>query len=284
MILSTKERLLSNGIRLASRSLTLYRRRDAHFRNKAEEQRAAESARKFLADSFSWQQDSALISQLLDLLGTGHETDSHNARWKVRHAFETGELIAVPDAPGSGLTGSRGSDMPRPRSVTFTPSQLFKRATSTASSIRSYTAPQPFWDFPAMDGLAIWAAKPGDVLPDGTIAKPNSMPIDENLTFESVRRSMLGDAQPLEYHPELVDGDAFETASQATKTPNTGAPGTWYTNPGSGQMRLYGDSGAPVIDLDFDHMHNGLRPHAHNWNDGMRDGGSDVVPFSPWNP
>ncbi|BAO85067.1 hypothetical protein [Caballeronia cordobensis] len=96
--------------------------------------------------------------------------------------------------------------------------------------------------------------------------------------------SLLSDAQPFEYQSDLPGGDVFEAASQQTKTPNTGDPGTWYTNPGSGHMRLYGDTGAPVIDLDFDHVHNGLRPHAHNWNHEVRDGGIDVVPFSPWNP
>ncbi|OAJ51844.1 hypothetical protein A6V36_14835 [Paraburkholderia ginsengiterrae] len=39
-----------------------------------------------------------------------------------------------------------------------------------------------------------------------------------------------------------------------------------------------------TTDIDFDHVHNGLQPHAHNWTNGVRDGGDDVVPFSPWNP
>ncbi|MEX3688845.1 hypothetical protein AB3X91_30560 [Paraburkholderia sp. BR14263] len=90
----------------------------------------------------------------------------------------------------------------------------------------------------------------------------------------------LSDAQPFEYSPDQVNGDSFDIA----KTPNLGDPGSWYTNPGSGQMRLYGDDGKPVVDLDFDHVHNGLQPHAHNWNNGVRDGGDDVVPFSPWSP
>ncbi len=88
----------------------------------------------------------------------------------------------------------------------------------------------------------------------------------------------LGDTQPFEYTDEASTDAAFEIA----KTPNTGEPGTWYTNPGSGQMRLYGADGNPAVDLDFDHFHNGLKPHAHNWNGGARDGGDDVVPFSPW--
>jgi hypothetical protein len=90
----------------------------------------------------------------------------------------------------------------------------------------------------------------------------------------------LGDAQPFEYASHQAGGDIFELA----KTPNTGEPGTWYTNPGSGQMRLFGEDGTPVVDLDFDHVHNGLQPHAHNWDGSARDGGDNVVPFSPWNP
>jgi hypothetical protein len=88
----------------------------------------------------------------------------------------------------------------------------------------------------------------------------------------------LADAQPFEYGEDAPTDGAFQIA----KTPNTGEPGTWYTNPGSGRMRLYGADRNPAVDLDFDHFHNGLKPHAHNWKGGVRDGGDDVVPFSPW--
>ncbi|WP_429576317.1 hypothetical protein [Paraburkholderia sp. UCT70] len=92
--------------------------------------------------------------------------------------------------------------------------------------------------------------------------------------------TLPGDAQPFKYQSGIADVDSFDIA----KTPNEGEPGTWYTNPGSGQMRLFGDDGKPVVDLDFDHFHNGMKPHAHNWNGSARDGGGLVVPFSPWNP
>jgi hypothetical protein len=84
----------------------------------------------------------------------------------------------------------------------------------------------------------------------------------------------LGDAAPFKFEALPNAGDAFDLA----KTPNNGEPGTWYTNPGSGQMRLYGENGKGYIDLDFDHLHDGMRPHAHNWVDGNRDWA--VVPFS----
>ena len=71
------------------------------------------------------------------------------------------------------------------------------------------------------------------------------------------------------------------------KTPNYGEPGTWYTNPGSKQMRLYGDTGAPVVDFDFDHDHGQGIPHAHNYGplgaDGAfnREGGRSFS-LLPW--
>jgi hypothetical protein len=71
----------------------------------------------------------------------------------------------------------------------------------------------------------------------------------------------LGDAAPFEFGDMSSFGDSFDIA----KTPNRGEPGSWYTNPGSGQMRLYGDTGAPVVDFDFDHDHGQGVPHAHNY-------------------
>ena len=96
--------------------------------------------------------------------------------------------------------------------------------------------------------------------------------------FTDDMNTPLGNAAPFELGQSLTFGDSFDVA----KTPNEGEPGTWYTNPGSGQMRLYGDTGAPVVDLDFDHVHLNMQPHAHNWTENGRAKGLDVVPFSPW--
>ncbi|WP_407852938.1 hypothetical protein [Burkholderia gladioli] len=71
--------------------------------------------------------------------------------------------------------------------------------------------------------------------------------------------SSLGDAHAFEYVDKMPGDGSFEIA----KTPNTGKPGTWHTNPGSGQMRLYGGDGNPAV--DFDHDHGEGIPHAHNW-------------------
>ncbi|MFM0110115.1 RHS repeat-associated core domain-containing protein [Paraburkholderia nemoris] len=62
--------------------------------------------------------------------------------------------------------------------------------------------------------------------------------------------------------------------------PMNGPANAWVLNPsGSGQMRLYDPNGRAAVDLDFDHSHGGMRPHAHNWNGKNRDWA--VAPFCP---
>lgn len=68
------------------------------------------------------------------------------------------------------------------------------------------------------------------------------------------------------------------------KTPNTGEPGSWHTNPGdgkpgSGQERQYGQGGQPEIDIDWHPDHGAGKPHGHNWENGRR---GPPVPLSPW--
>ncbi len=67
--------------------------------------------------------------------------------------------------------------------------------------------------------------------------------------------------------------------SRQVKTPNTGTPGSWNTNPNSGQERKYGPNGNPEADIDWNHDHGAGSPHGHNWEDGKRGPG---VPLSPW--
>ena len=93
----------------------------------------------------------------------------------------------------------------------------------------------------------------------------------------------LGDATPFKLGDMASFGKSFDIA----KTPNYGDPGTWYTNPGSGQMRLYGDTGAPVVDFDFDHDHGQGIPHAHNYGPVSEDGkfnreGGRSFSLLPW--
>ncbi|QQC65214.1 hypothetical protein [Paraburkholderia ginsengisoli] len=109
-----------------------------------------------------------------------------------------------------------------------------------------------------------------DRYPNGT-ASSLADAVDDDLTENA---TPLGDAQAFDYQPaDVPEGTVFDLA----KTPNEGDPGTWYTNRGSGQMRLYGDDRKAAVDFDFDHDHGQGAPHAHNWNNGARGPG---LPFS----
>ena len=92
-----------------------------------------------------------------------------------------------------------------------------------------------------------------------------------NVSGDGMSSAPLGNATPFKFQSMPSFGDSFDIA----KTPNYGEPGTWYTNPGSGQMRLYGDTGAPVVDFDFDHDHGQGVPHAHNYGPVGADGAFD---------
>ncbi|MBC8721761.1 hypothetical protein F6X37_09200 [Paraburkholderia sp. 31.1] len=116
----------------------------------------------------------------------------------LQTAVERGDVIAVVSMPRT----SRGGAAPieqniRPYYETVTPSQLFRRALPVVSAGRSFQRPV-LPRLPAEDGLAIWFARPGDVLPDGTIAMPVSTP--------------LGDAQAFEYSEAMSGVDAVELA------------------------------------------------------------------------
>ncbi|MGF6640540.1 hypothetical protein [Paraburkholderia sp. MM6662-R1] len=255
----------------ARRSCTLYTRHEYRGNTSSDDVR---TGRQFITSASAWEftRDASQLARLATLMrhAQGGAYASGPAPEQLVRALqcavESGDVIAVVPKPrASGARSSPIEQTVRPYYATVTPSQLFRRALAAVPAARSFERPI-LPRLAADDGLAIWYARPGDVLPDGTIATPVSTP--------------LGDAQPFEYSPNQVDEGSFDVA----KTPNLGDPGTWYTNPGSGQMRLYGDDRKPVVDLDFDHVHNGLKPHAHNWDNGVRDGGDYVVPFSPWSP
>jgi hypothetical protein len=66
--------------------------------------------------------------------------------------------------------------------------------------------------------------------------------------------------------PSASDKPLWPDGIELAGTPSTGLPGSMYVNPGSGQIRLYGPDGYPVMDIDFDHRHPGVgSPHIHMW-------------------
>ncbi|MGF6807661.1 hypothetical protein OKW30_002787 [Paraburkholderia sp. Clong3] len=85
----------------------------------------------------------------------------------LQNAVERGDVIAVVPTPRT----SRGGGAPierkiRPYYATVTPSQLFRRALPVVSAGRSFQRPV-LPRLAADDDLAMWFARPGDVLPDG---------------------------------------------------------------------------------------------------------------------
>ncbi|WP_156443181.1 hypothetical protein [Burkholderia sp. RF4-BP95] len=143
--------------------------------------------------------DTAQLARLRDFLEdcrVGHYAQSIEPQQllpALQRAMSGGDVIAIVEQLRSSGVSSRGTDQPpRPRSITFSPSQLFKRAAGAATSLD--TSNRAVRKLSVNDGIAIWFAKPGDMLPDGTIA------------------TALGSAQPFEYVPDDLTGDVMEMA------------------------------------------------------------------------
>ncbi|WP_248322425.1 hypothetical protein [Caballeronia sp. Sq4a] len=265
---------MHSGIRADKWSLTLYLRRDRHFVSADEKLRAAESRRKFLADAVDWMRDQALMARLQAALGID-EADVSNARWKVRRAIESGELVTIPDTRGSGLSGSGGSDMPRLPSVTFTPSQLFRRA-SPIPAVRSYERPAPIRLF-ADDCMAAWRAEPGDRLPDGRIARAIGSVRDDKDGGDSVGEG-LADAEPFEYGAENAsDDDSFDVAARGVGLTGN-EPGGFRINANGLDVDYFDGDGNLCAQYHESHGD----AHGHNFDGAVRDNAH--LPMSPINP
>lgn len=94
----------------------------------------------------------------------------------------------------------------------------------------------------------------------------NLLPAANSASFDGLTPRLFGVL--------AADGEAqHQDLVVLAKTPNSADPNSWYSNPGSGQMRLFDPSGRPALDLDYDHPHDGIRPHMHIWLDGVRGPG-----------
>ncbi|WP_250473991.1 hypothetical protein [Caballeronia sp. GAFFF1] len=250
----------------------MYLRRDRHFVNADEKLRAADSRRTFLADAVDWMCDQALMAKLQAVLGID-EADVSNARWKVRRAIESGELVTIPDSRGSGVSRSGGIDIPKPRAVTFTPSQLFRRA-SPAQTVRSYQRPAPrlFAD----DCMAAWLAQPGDRLPDGRIARAIGSLSDEKNGGDWVEES-FGDAEPFDYEAENAsDDDSFEVAARGVGLTGN-EPGGFRINANGLDVDYFDGDGNLCAQYHESHGD----AHGHNFDGAVRDNAH--LPMSPIN-
>jgi hypothetical protein len=239
-----------------------------------EQKQAVEEGKKFAQRAYAdiWARDAALVQRIRSFLGT-------NFHWHQRLAKDGADLEVIQAlqsmirgesvvliAEQSRTGGAGGNPAPKPQGLPGFRSSLMANYGMSYDAATAYI--ERYNDM--VDRVNAVAARYAN-------AAASSLADASSDLAETA--TPLGDAQPFEYEADTTAGDSFEIA----KTPNLGDPG-WYTNPGSGQMRLFGDDRKPIVDLDFDHIHNGLQPHAHNWGPGGRDSGGDVVPFSPWNP
>lgn len=179
----------------------------------------------------------------------------------LRSAVKNGRVTVVIERATKRLGGSGGATQSTRRSGAIAPSrQSFAEMAGNGNRVSA-----PLGDAVSAPKTYSWMQSYDDVSADDLIKYLESVigsTPDEAVATDDVDPSTpLGDAQAFEYSDESPTDGAFEIA----KTPNTGEPGAWYTNPGSGQMRLYGDDGNPAVDFDFDHDHGQGIPHAHNW-------------------
>lgn len=126
-------------------------------------------------------------------------SDAHGAAEPMRllhglqRAVVSGDVVAVVEPLRSiGVSRPVSEERLRPRSITLTPSQLF--GCVSRATVDRFAPVRLRHKLPAEDGIAIWFANPGDVLPDGTIA------------------TALGNAQPFPYLPSDAVGGAMEIA------------------------------------------------------------------------
>ncbi|SAK87489.1 hypothetical protein AWB75_05954 [Caballeronia catudaia] len=107
----------------------------------------------------------------------------------------------------------------------------------------------------------------------GSASDKDDNPLLKNLTDGD---TPISDAEPFEFESGLPDGDGFDLAG----IPFNGDPGWVESGPKQKkQWRMYGSDRAPVVDIDFDDHHGQPNPHAHNWDDGVRDHGWPVSVF-----
>ncbi|POR48221.1 hypothetical protein B0G62_115104 [Paraburkholderia eburnea] len=246
----------------------------------------------------------AFVRDSLSLAHWNLPTDNAGVRRLLCDAVAAGKLVPVVNREYYGLprvaqsdpvpqrwpaTGGGGNGYP-PRVLSYSEFDALRRANGELPALDSGGVSAALDPLPALgaaaradDGFGLLGAVEsaaaallggGDDSDESDDAGGDDGGVSDADVF-SGDSTPLGDAQPFDYSPnDAPDGDSFDIA----KTPNEGDPGTWYTNPGSGQMRMYGDDGQPVVDFDFDHDHGQGVPHAHNWDNGVRGPG---VAFSP---
>ncbi|MEM5314864.1 hypothetical protein [Paraburkholderia sp. JHI869] len=110
---------------------------------------------------------------------------------------------------------------------------------------------------------------------DNSDNEENSGGENDGTFSDNVREAStpLSDAQAFEYRDDAGTlGNDMQTAWLPSKG---GPPNQWVENTsGKQQWRLYDGHGNAAVDIDFGHDHGFGIPHAHNWDNGVRDDGN----------
>ncbi|MGF6444584.1 hypothetical protein [Paraburkholderia youngii] len=187
------------------RSCTLHTRQEYRGNALSDE---ARNGRKLITSASAWEltHDTRQLPRLVEFMrnvrggASASGTAPDQLARTLRAAVERGEVIAVAPKPHvSSVGGTPIQQEIRPYYPTVTPSQLFRRVLPAVRAERAFERPK-LPRLAADDDLAIWHARPGDVLPDGTIATPVSTP--------------LGDARPFQYPEDPQFGDVQELAAR----------------------------------------------------------------------
>jgi hypothetical protein len=225
-----------------------------------EQKQAVEQGKKFSQQAYAdtWARDGALVQRVRAFLGKNfywHQRLAKNGTaLEVIHTLQTmirGEsVVLVADQLRTGGAWAR----PAPESKGL-PSFREQLMTKLGMSYDAATAYIDRYD-DMVDKANATAAR---------YANPLASPLADAASELTDIATSLSNAMPFEYGDDVLSGGSMDLAGNLT--PNTGPDGSWYTNPGSGQMRMYGGRGFPVVDFDFDHDHGQGIPHAHNWED-----------------
>ncbi|KMY86159.1 hypothetical protein BUMB_05390c [Candidatus Paraburkholderia calva] len=203
---------MRNVVRADKWSITLYHRwRDRPNISVNHALHVSLSMRAFLKDMYHWSHDQSFMVKLQAMLDVS-EMDPIDARWRIKRALETGRIGCHFDlAEGA----SRQSQWQRVAQTAFyyvhaVAAILFKREHRATSNLLRYVSPTPP-RLPANDGLAAWFARPGDMLPNGTIA---TALLDSNRFRDANEGAavLLGGTQPIEFQHDPLNVDVLDVA------------------------------------------------------------------------
>ncbi|MFM2463460.1 hypothetical protein SCB29_15410 [Paraburkholderia sp. SIMBA_055] len=236
-----------------------------------EQKQAVEEGKKFSQRAYAdiWAKDAALVGRVRAFLGTNfywHERLAKNgADLEVIETLQSmirGESVVL-IAEQSRTGGLGGNPPPAPQGLPSFRSSLMNDCGMSYDAATAYI--DRYNDM--VDRINAGPARNAN-------AAPSSLADAASDLTETA--APLGDAQPFDYQPDILDGDEEEVAARGVRMTGN-EPGGFAINP-NGQDVDYFDS-----DGNLSAQYHGSHgdPHGHNFSDGVRD--NSHLPMSPIN-